>query len=122
MKNSRIFVLASLLVALVAVDACVNHDIPQYTCDSEPLNYNDDILPIVQAKCAIPDCHNGGPPLGPDYNWTVYENLAQRAESGILKFNVVNRVMPKAESPNGPLSQEQINTIACWVDQGYPEN
>lgn len=122
MKSSRFFAFAFLLVALITIDSCVSHDFPQYTCDSDPLNYNDDILPIVLTKCAINTCHNGSAPLGQDYNWTVYANLAKRAESGILKYNILNRVMPKSESPNGPLSPEQINTIVCWVDQGYPEN
>ena len=120
MKYSRFFAFALILVALILVDACVNHDFPQYTCDSDPLTYDANIIPIVQAKCAIPGCHNGS--LGPDLIWTEYSDLSILAANGELKRRVLNRIMPPAESPNGPLNQEQINTIVCWVDQGYPEN
>lgn len=89
-------------------------------CADEPVSFQDDVLTIINTKCAIPDCHNGS--LGPDLVWTDYDKLKVRAESGILKFRVTNRIMPPSFSTAGPLSQDQINTIACWVDQGAENN
>ena len=114
------FVLALLCSLTFTQDSCVNHDFPQYTCDSDPLTFDADVLQVVEAKCAIPGCHNGD--LGPDFVWTEYPDLAARAENGELKRRVLNRIMPPSYSPNGPLNQEQINILVCWVDKGYPEN
>jgi hypothetical protein len=65
-------------------------------------------------------CHNGD--MGPDLNWTSFEQFHKRASRGEVKFRVTNRIMPPADSPGGALSQEQIDAIACWSDQGALNN
>ena len=104
---------------LFIFDACVSHDFPEYQC-TETYSYSQHVLPIIETKCAISGCHNGD--LGEDFNWLQFETFHERAESGLLKFRVTRRIMPPSDSPEGPLSQEQINVIACWTDQGAPQN
>jgi hypothetical protein len=104
---------------LFIFDACVSHDFPEYQC-IETYSFSQHVLPIIQTKCAISGCHNGD--LGEDFNWLQFENFHERAESGLLKFRVTHRIMPPSNSPEGPLSQEQINAIACWTDQGALHN
>jgi hypothetical protein len=99
--------------------ACVSHDFPEYHC-TDTYSFSKDVLPIIQTKCAISDCHNGD--LGEDFNWLQFETFHERAESGLLKFRVTRRIMPPSNSPEGPLTQEQINVIACWTDQGSLKN
>jgi hypothetical protein len=96
-------------------DACVSHDFPEYQC-TDNYTFSDDVRPIIETKCAISGCHNGD--LGQDYNWLNFETFHRRAESGLVKFRVTHRIMPPSSSAAGPLSQEQINAIACWSDQG----
>lgn len=105
--------------SLVFLHSCVYHDFPEYTCDQE-FSFADDIRPIIETKCAVSGCHNGD--MGPDLNWTNFEKFHQRVASGLVKYRVTNRIMPPAESPAGPLTQDQINAIACWADQGALDN
>lgn len=115
-------VLSIILLMVLLTAACVNHDFPSYTCTNDAVSFTADVRPIIVSKCALSGCHDGGSPLGPDYNWNDFDKIHLRAESGILKFNVTNRIMPPDNSPQGPLSQDQINIIACWVDQGAQNN
>lgn len=107
------------IVSLVCLDSCVYHDFSEYVC-TETYTFADDIRPIIETKCAIPDCHNGD--MGPDLNWTTFEKFHQRVASGLVKYRVTHRIMPPSFSSEGPLTQEQINAIACWSDQGALNN
>jgi hypothetical protein len=112
---------AGLFVSLVFLEqSCASHEFPSYTCPPEAISFARDISPIIMAKCAIPDCHNGD--NGADKNWTNFDLFQEHAKNGLVKSYVVNRIMPLSSSPQGPLSQDQINAIACWVDQGAQNN
>ena len=113
------FLFCFSLVSLVSLDACVYHDFSDYVC-TETYTFADDIRPIIETKCAISGCHNGD--MGPDLNWNNFEKFHQRVASGLVKYRVTHRIMPPSFSPEGPLSQEQINAIACWSDEGALNN
>jgi hypothetical protein len=84
------------------------------SCDgntSFALNVN----PIIQANCAIPDCHAAGSTNGPGPLIT-YEQIKNVDVK--IKSAVVSRFMPKT----GSLTASQIRTISCWVDAGAPNN
>jgi hypothetical protein len=120
MQFFRFFSVFVLVVAcLVLPEACVSHDFPEYTC-TDAYSFSEDVRPIIETKCAIAGCHNGS--LGEDLNWTIYQNFHQRAREGQVKFRVTHRIMPPEDSPAGPLSQDEINAIACWTDQGSLNN
>jgi hypothetical protein len=101
-------------------ESCASHEFPTYTCPTEPISYINDVHPIIISRCAISGCHNGD--NGADKNWTNFDLLQEEAQNGLVHYNVVNRIMPLASSTGGPLSQEQIAIIACWVDQGAQNN
>jgi hypothetical protein len=70
------------------------------------------ISPIIEANCAINDCHNGN--QFPDFRQfkNIHDNAAQ------VKIMTGDRSMPE----DGTLTQAQINMIACWVDDGALAN
>lgn len=115
MQKFQSCLLFPAFIFLLVLSSCVSHDFPQYTCTDTYL-FSEDVKPIIETKCAISGCHNGD--LGQDLNWTNFQNFHRRAESGLVKFRVTHRIMPPSYSPAGPLSQEEINAIACWTDQG----
>lgn len=117
-KSVRAFFCLILPVAGM-LDSCEYHDIPQYTC-AQTYAFQADILPIIETKCAIAGCHNGD--MGPELKWTDFEQFHKRAESGLVRYRVTHRIMPPSFSPAGPLTQEQINAIACWSEQGALNN
>jgi SprB repeat len=77
-------------------------------------SYKTDIQPIIATNCAIPGCHNGD--NGSSRNWTVFNNVQANAQN--IKTRTGNRSMPLV----GSLTQDQINLIACWVDDGAKNN
>lgn len=71
-----------------------------------------DIMPIVEKDCAISGCHNGSqsPRL------TTPEAVIQNA--GRIKSETQAGSMPR----NRTLSDQEIDLIACWVDDGALNN
>lgn len=119
MRKPTIRFLCFFAILMVFFYSCVSHDFPEYVCEQE-YEFERDIKPIIQTKCAVGGCHNGD--MGDDLNWTNFSEFHKRASSGYVKFRVTHRVMPPSDSPAGPLTQEQINAIACWTDQGALNN
>jgi SprB repeat len=77
------------------------------------ISYATQIKAIITASCALSGCHDAG--TG-SRNWTNFANVKSSAAS--IKARVVNRTMP----PGAPLSQDNIDLISCWVDDGALEN
>ncbi len=76
-----------------------------------------DIKPIIDSNCAVSGCHNGDNTSIP--NWTVFSNVQNRASD--IKTRTGNRSMPQAGS-GLTLTDEEIELIACWVDDGAQNN
>ncbi len=70
------------------------------------------IKPIIESNCAISSCHNGS--QHPDFR--VLKNIQDNA--GQIKALTGDGTMPQ----EGSLTQNQINQIACWVDDGALNN
>ena len=76
------------------------------------ISYATSISPIIKKSCAINGCHNGS--QFPDFR--VFKNIHDNASK--IKEVTANGSMPR----NGSLTQTEIKMIACWVDDGAPEN
>lgn len=74
-----------------------------------------DIRPIITTSCAIQNCHNGDRANLP--NFSIDDNIVSNASA--IKTRTGNESMPPAGQPD--LTTEQIQQIACWVDDGAPE-
>ena len=128
MDLQKRFWIGAATVALVATFAFQSTAQAQATFassnDAAPLTYSADVASIIQDNCTV--CHRAGG-IGP-MELVTYENV--RMYAPLIKDKVVSRVMPPYyyDSDVGiqdlkedwRLSQEDINTIAVWVDQGAP--
>lgn len=76
------------------------------------VSFNDHIKPIIETSCAVNNCHNGN--QFPDFR--QFNNIQSNAAK--IKELTGNRTMPD----EGTLTQNQIDMIACWVDDGAPAN
>lgn len=76
------------------------------------VKFSSSISPIIENKCAINSCHNGT--QFPDFR--VFNNV--KSNAGQIKTLTGNGTMPQ----EGSLTQEEIDLIACWVDDGAPQN
>jgi hypothetical protein len=80
------------------------------SCDGSSPTYNGSIKSILDSRCGSASCHP---------NYTSYQGLSGILQSGDFKREVLtNQTMPEGSS----LTQEQLNKIQCWVDNGFPEN
>jgi len=79
---------------------------------STGISYKDTIESIISMNCTISGCHNGS--IFPDFR--TFATIQSRAAS--IKLKTGNRTMPQGRT----LTQNQIDQIACWVDDGAPNN
>ena len=120
---------AAASVALVAMFAFQSAAEAQVTFASSrgafaDVTYARDVAPIIQQNCTV--CHRPGG-IGP-MELVDYDDVRRYARR--IKVNVANRVMPPYYYDNDigiqelkhdwRLSDEDINTIVAWVDQGTP--
>lgn len=75
-----------------------------------------DIMPIIETKCAIDNCHNGGQ----EPNLSGSANV--RTHAAKIKQLTQSGQMPQSSSSAGPLLASQKALIACWVDDGAEDN
>ena len=84
--------------------------IPQGTTGT---SWSNDIKPIMEKNCAISGCHNG---VSRSNNFREYGSAKSFAKT--IKSKTQDRSMPF----DGSLTQNQIDLIACWVDDGALQN
>jgi hypothetical protein len=96
----------------IAVNDATGCEVTQSIRVSSGTSFSTDIAPIIETNCAITGCHNGT--QFPDFR--VFNNIRENAPN--IKTMTISRAMPE----NGTLTQAQINTISCWVDDGAPAN
>ena len=92
--------------------------------DDADVTYAADVASIIQDNCQV--CHRAGG-IGP-MELVTYENVKLYAP--LIKSQVENRIMPpyyydtdigiQELQHDWRLSQEDINTVVAWVDQGAP--
>ncbi|HEY9047854.1 MAG TPA: SprB repeat-containing protein [Ohtaekwangia sp.] len=87
----------------------LNITIPRGTTD---VSWTNDIRPIIVTSCAITGCHNGIS----RQDLRIYEKAKYYASQ--IKMFTRDRSMPF----EGSLTQNQIDIISCWVDDGAPNN
>ncbi len=78
------------------------------------ISYANEIAPIFTANCNFNGCHGSGT-TGRD--WTKFSDIRSKAES--IKIRTSNRSMPIG---GFTLTEQQIQQIACWVDDGANNN
>lgn len=76
-------------------------------------SWANDILPIMKTSCALNGCHDGKT----RFDYKDYQTAKRDA------LTIKSRTQDKSMPFDGtPLPQSQIDLIACWVDDGAPEN
>ncbi len=77
------------------------------------VSFSSDIKPIIDTNCSVTSCHGNDPSL-PKFN--TYNEIKNSATS--IRSVTQSGAMP----PKDKLSQNHINLIACWVDDGALNN
>ena len=108
----------TVIIAICLVQACKKSDESNnpVDCGGSTKSFAVNIKPIVQTSCAFDaDCHGSGSPSGPGPLLTYMEIFNARSE---IRSAVVSGEMPKGAT----LTSAEKNAIACWIDNGAPDN
>jgi mono/diheme cytochrome c family protein len=115
---------ATALVAALAIRSGVDAQVSFASNDAAEVTFAKDVALIIRTNCAV--CHrpNG---IGP-MDLLTYEDARRYARR--IREQVANELMPpyaydrdvgiQELEHDWRLSQEEINTIVAWVDQGAP--
>lgn len=86
-------------------------EVTQIVTLSSGVSFSADIQPIIATNCAVTGCHAGN--ISPDLrNASTIGN-----RSGRIRARTSNKTMPPPSS-GITLSDEEIQRIACWADEG----
>ncbi|SMG48708.1 hypothetical protein SAMN05661096_03507 [Marivirga sericea] len=78
------------------------------------ISFSNDIKSIITTNCAVSGCHNGSQPP----NFSTDDNIFVNASR--IKTRTSAGTMPPAGRPD--LTEDEIQAIACWVDDGALDN
>lgn len=106
MKRLPFLILAGLTVVTLA--ACKKNQKVSVSCDGSTPTYNSYVKGIINSNCI--NCHSG---------YSTYSGLSTITSNGKFEKEVlVNQTMPDG----GSLTQDELNKLQCWVNNGFPEN
>jgi hypothetical protein len=90
-------------------------------CDTTDVTYSGTIAPLMQTRCALPDCHvSGGDGTG---DFTTYEGVLSQVSDGDLVASVQQTSGSIPMPPDSPpIPACEIAAIIAWVNSGAPEN
>lgn len=99
-------------------------------CEPGVVYFENDVWPIIQSSCAYTGCHGGGSAQdGIDlssYQAMMNSDVITAFSLGgselyeVITENDPDKVMPPP--PNAELTQEQIDLISAWIQQGALNN
>ena len=96
----------------VVVKDATGCEISQMIKIKSGVSFSASVSNIINTNCVVAGCHNGT--QFPDFR--IFKNIHDNASQ--IKTLTGNRIMPQ----KGSLTQAEITTIACWVDDGALEN
>ena len=102
-------------LVLLLCNACKKEEDLTPTCDGGTPTYDANIAGIINSTCTSTACHGAGSSRG---DWTSYATLKPVLDNG----NFTNRILTKQDMPKGTtLSQDELNLMQCWMENGFPE-
>ena len=120
--KKNILLLSFLCVLIFYFLNSCSADKTSYSKDNcaETVTYNNQIQPILNAKCGTRGCHNATDAVAGVIT-DNYASLKPYLENGIFKDEVITtREMPKGD--NNSLTSEEYDLIVCWEQQGFLES
>ncbi|MDF1673056.1 MAG: hypothetical protein P1U41_06100 [Vicingaceae bacterium] len=114
-----------IFIVLILVLSCTRNRIdvkPIPKCDGTEASYSKDIKPLIKAKCST----GLGAGTGCHDSWILtYDGIMNKVNNNTFKeTTILNKTMPKVPNNFGidPLTEDEINLIICWLDNGAKEN
>jgi hypothetical protein len=131
MKKITSHALLVIGLCVMLADGCTSDELPEpnnmVDCTDDQSTYVTNIRNIIDNSCAYSGCHLDSAPG----NYSNYEGVRLAIESGSFEQRVFTIKadpvlgMPPNNAPAGrpaDLTEDELNTLRCWIENGYPEN
>jgi hypothetical protein len=110
-----------ILSMIVLISSCKKEAITEYDCSNHTPTYTADVKPILDGNCMGSGCHSSSRKAA-GYDLSNYNGAlnasGKDAFLGAIQHKTGYKKMPRFDSK---LSEENIKTISCWVQNGAPE-
>ena len=98
------------------------------TSTGSVVSFQNDVLPILTQRCAVPGCHVAGGPRGIDLR--TFESVLEGGQRGTIVVagnaagsEIVNQIATGNMPPGGPpLEDAQVQFITDWINDGAENN
>ncbi len=115
MKIKSIISFSIIIATVILFITCKKKEFKNLDCSTIDSKYSTSIAGIISASCTTSGCHNGSS----SFDLRTYNQVKTYIDNGKFNDEVINKKsMPKGKS----LSQDELNKIKCWLDQGGPNN
>jgi hypothetical protein len=90
-------------------------------CSNIEATYDTNIQPIITTYCSYSGCHVQGFPNG---DFSTYSAMLARLESGSIETRTIGLMDMPPKNASGPkdLAPEDLELLACWLSNDFPEN
>jgi len=121
-KSTLIFLLLCLFG--IVLPSCTSDKRPliETECPDIAPVWDEEVVSIIEFSCAYVGCHVGG--NGIPGNYTTYSGISTALTRGDFETRTLEiKDMPPSNS-SGPtsLTEEELITLTCWAEAGYPQN
>ena len=115
MKRISILISSVFILIILLFITCKKNEFKNLDCSTIDSKYSTSISGIISSSCTTAGCHNGTS----SFDLRTYSLVKPYIDNGKFNDEVINKKsMPKGKS----LSQDELNKIKCWLDQGGPNN
>ena len=122
-RSAKLSVFVILAMGLLTVLSCRNKPfIPD-----RQVSFSNDVFPIIGGNCTASDCHGAGGRAG---ELITYDDLMKDGNivagnphaSSIYRTITAQNGSQMPVPPQSPLTDQQIQTIFIWIEQGAKNN
>lgn len=111
--------LCAWVLLLAVTQACVYHNQDEpapagVDCTTADVDYTQNIVPIINTKCAFTGCHDGASGI-PD--WKVLSNLQEHAAE-VQRRTQLPATDPDHMPRTGSLTESEKTALYCWIENG----
>ncbi len=110
-----------LIMGVFYLIGCSKEEIDVFECDTGTPTYTNDIKAIMDGSCAFSGCHDASSSKR-GYDLSDYTGTKEGSENDAFLGSIQHKNSYDNMPRNGSkLSDESIELISCWVQNGAPE-
>lgn len=126
-----LLLILSMSLIISCDDTVTANDIDKRIIPDSDVSFSDHLVPVFNLKCATAGCHDDITRAG-SYSMTTWSNVVQAGivnpftpETSRLIWRIQGNgvdIMPPLGSTVRPLTENQVDGIITWIDEGAKNN